>query len=63
LEEKQISSKLVQTEFKSKTNMPPTVRLQQDACVIYLNNSLLKKGICNETIGVITNLNKQQPSI
>ena len=43
--------------------MPPTVRLQQDACVIYLNNSLLKEGICNETIGVITNLNKQQPSI
>ena len=43
--------------------MPPTVRLQQDACVIYLNNSLLKEGICNETIGIITNLNKQQLSI
>ena len=63
LEGKQIASELVQTEFKSKTNMPPTVRLQQGARVMYLNNSLLKEGICNGTIGVITDLNKQQPSV
>ena len=43
--------------------MPPTVRLQQGARVMYLNNSLLKDGICNGTIGIITDINKQQPSV
>ena len=30
---------------------------------MYLNNSLINDGICNGTIGVITDINKQQPSI
>ena len=30
---------------------------------MYLNNSLQKNGICNGTVGVITDLNKQQPSV
>src|SRR5687768_12998445 len=38
LEGKHISSKLTQTEFKTKTNMPATIRLQQGARVMYLNN-------------------------
>ena len=63
LEGKRVSSELIQTEFKSKTNMPIIVRLQQGARVMYLNNSLIKDGICNGTIGVITDLNKQQPSV
>ena len=63
LEGKQVSPELVQIEFKSKTNMPPTVRLQQGARVMYLNNLLQKDGICNGTIGVITDINKQQPSV
>ncbi|GBB87315.1 hypothetical protein RclHR1_13740010 [Rhizophagus clarus] len=42
--------------------MPPIVRLQQGACVMYLNNSLSEDGICNGIIGVITDLNKQHPS-
>ena len=63
LEGKRISPKLVQTEFKLKTNMPTTIRLQQGARVMYLNNSLMKDGICNGTIGVITDINKQQPSV
>jgi len=53
----------VQSQFKLKTNMPSTVRLQQDARVMYLNNSLINDGICNGTIGVITDINKQQPSV
>jgi ATP-dependent exoDNAse (exonuclease V) alpha subunit len=53
----------VQSQFKLKTNMPSTVRLQQGARVMYLNNSLINDGICNGTIGVITDINKQQPSI
>ena len=60
---KHISSELTQTAFKSKTNMPTTLQLQQGARVMYLNNSLIKDGICNGTIGVITDLNKQQPSV
>ena len=30
---------------------------------MYLNNSLMKNGICNGTIGVITDINKQLPSV
>ena len=30
---------------------------------MYLNNSLTKEGICNETISVITDIDKQQPSV
>jgi hypothetical protein len=63
LDGKHISSELTQTAFKSKTNMPTTLRLQQGARVMYLNNSLIKDGICNGTIGVITDLDKQQPSV
>jgi hypothetical protein len=63
LEGNRVSSELIQTQFKTKTNMPTTIRLQQGARVMYLNNSLLKDGICNGTIGVITDLNKQQPSV
>jgi hypothetical protein len=63
LDGKRISPETIQSEFKSKTNMPPIIRLQQGARVMYLNNSLSKDGICNGTIGVITDLNKQQPSV
>jgi ATP-dependent DNA helicase PIF1 len=63
LEGKRVSSELVQTEFKSKTNMPTTIRLQQGARIMYLNNSLIEDGICNGTIGVITDLNKEQPTV
>ena len=54
----QILSQQSQQEFKSKTNLPLSVRLQQEARVMYLNNSLINEGICNGTIGVITDLNK-----
>ncbi len=63
LDGNRISPELTQTEFKLKTNMPATIRLQQGARVMYLNNSLMKNGICNGTIGVITDINKQLPSI
>jgi hypothetical protein len=63
LEGERISPNLTQTDFKAKTNMPPIVRLQQGARVMYLDNSLIKDGICNGTNGVITDLNKQQPSV
>ncbi len=43
--------------FKPKTNLPSCVRLQQGARVMYLNNSLIEQGICNGTIGIITNIN------
>ena len=43
--------------FKLKTNLPPIVQLQPDARIMYLNNSLIEQGICNGTIGIITNLN------
>ena len=42
--------------FKSKTNLPPFVRLQPGARVMYLNNSLIEYGICNGTIGVVVDV-------
>ena len=45
-----------QNLFKNKTNLPSVVRLQQGARVMYLNNKLIDKGICNGTIGVVTDL-------
>lgn len=49
----QTSSKASQAEFKTKTNLPLSVRLQQGARVMFLNNSLMSEGICNGTIGVV----------
>ncbi|GBC06018.1 hypothetical protein RclHR1_06570002 [Rhizophagus clarus] len=43
--------------FKPKTNLPLSVRLQPGARVMYLNNSLISHGICNGTIGVVTDVN------
>lgn len=52
-----------QTDFKTKTNLPTTVRLQQGARVMFLNNSLINEGICNGTIGIITDVDKSIPSV
>ena len=43
--------------FKPKTNLPPLVRLQPGVHIMYLNNSLIDQGICNGTIGIVTDLN------
>ena len=43
--------------FKPKTNLPLSVCLQPDAHVMYLNNSLISHGICNGTVGVVTDVN------
>jgi len=56
-------SKLAQKSFKSHTNLPHSVRLQQGARVMYLNNSLINLGICNGTIGVILDLNLEEMSV
>jgi ATP-dependent DNA helicase PIF1 len=50
-----------QTEktFKSKTNLPLSVRLQQGAKVMYLNNSKANFNIYNGTIGIITDVNTE----
>jgi len=63
MEGKRLQPENSQTEFKSKTNMPPTIRLQQAARVMYLNNSLIEDGICNGTVGVVTDLDKNIPSV
>lgn len=49
--------------FKSKTNLPSYVRLQPGARVMYLNNSLIEHGICNGTIGIITDVNLIEESV
>src|SRR5262249_52603775 len=49
--------------FKSKTNLLPSVRLQPGARVMYLNNSLIAQGICNGTIGVVTDVNPQDQCV
>jgi hypothetical protein len=45
--------------FKSKTNL----HLQPDARVMHLNNSLMVHGICNGTIGVITDVDPQEECV
>lgn len=49
--------------FKSKTNLPNFVRLQPGVRVMYLNNSLVEYGICNGTIGIVTNVNQAEQCI
>ena len=43
--------------FKRKTNLPIHLRLQQGARVMYLKNDLIEQGICNGTVGIITDVN------
>lgn len=45
-----------QSLFKNHTNLPITVCLQHGARVMYLNNDMFNEGICNGTIGIITNV-------
>lgn len=49
--------------FKSKTNLPSCVRLQPGARIMFLNNSLMDKGICNGTTGVITDIDLVEQSV
>ena len=53
----QWNANLTERTFKSKTNLPLSVRLQQGAKVMYLNNSKANLNIYNGTIGVITDVN------
>ncbi|CAG8725741.1 9760_t:CDS:2, partial [Rhizophagus irregularis] len=46
--------------FKPKTNLPSYIRIQPGARVMYLNNSLIEHGICNGTMGVITDVNPSE---
>jgi len=53
----QLPSTSTHSDFKSQTNLPASVRLQQGVRVMFLNNSFIDEGICNGTIGVITKMN------
>lgn len=45
--------------FKKYTNLPVEVRLQPGARVMFLNNDMINDGICNGTIGIVTNVDRQ----
>jgi len=49
-------SKYSQRMFKQHTNLPVCVRLQPGARVMYLMNDMMSKGICNGTVGVVTQI-------
>ena len=49
--------------FKQKTNLPTCVRLQPGARIMYLNNSLIDQGICNGTVGVVTDVDLPEESV
>ena len=53
----------MQSDFKLKTNLPPSLRIQQGARVMFLNNSSIEKGICNGTIGIVTDFDKETLSV
>jgi len=59
----QTSSKALQAEIKTKTNLPLIVRLQQGARVMFLNNSLISEGICNGTIGLVVSVDRNIPKV
>src|ERR1043165_4382189 len=59
----QWNTSLSNQSFKSRTNLPPSVRLQPGACIMYLNNSLIEQGICNSTVGIITDVNPTEESV
>ena len=46
-------------QFKNKTNLPKMIRIQQGARVMFLNNQHFDKGICNGTIGVVTDVDQE----
>jgi len=52
-----------QPDFKLRTNLPPSICIQQGTRVMYLNNTLIDKGICNGTVGIITDFDKDTLSI
>ena len=52
-----------QRMFKQHTNLPVCVRLQPGARVMYLMNDMITKGICNGTVGVVTQIEPQTRSI
>jgi hypothetical protein len=49
--------------FKKKTNFPTHLRLQQGARVMYLKNNLMDQGICNGTIGIVTDINLENMEV
>lgn len=63
LNQQPISSEDAQPIFKNITNFPSTLRLQLGARVMYLNNKLFNHGICNGTIGIVTDLDLQNYSV
>jgi len=52
-----------QRMFKKHTNLPVEVRLQPGARVMFLNNDMMNQGICNGTIGIVTNVNHQDTNV
>ena len=63
LNEEQWNTSLTDQSFKSKTNLPTSVRLQQGAKAMYLKNLKSNTNICNGTIGVITDVNTDTNSV
>ena len=59
----QWNTSLSNQSFKSRTNLPPSVYLQPGARIMYLNNSLIEQGICNGTVGIITDVNLTEESV
>ncbi|RHZ86694.1 hypothetical protein Glove_46g74 [Diversispora epigaea] len=53
----------IQRWFKQKTNLPQKVQLQIGARVIFLNNSEYKHGICNRSIGIITDIDTEMQKV
>lgn len=46
--------------MKHKTNLPSIVRLQVGCRVMFLNNKHINKQICNGTIGIVTDIDKDR---
>jgi ATP-dependent exoDNAse (exonuclease V) alpha subunit len=49
--------------FKCKTNLPKKIQLQIGTKIMFLNNSEFQYGICNGTIGIITDLNMEAQTV
>ena len=63
IDSQEIDPKNNNRTFRQHTNLPAELILQKGARVMYLDNTLFEHGICNGSIGVVTNLEDEHSDL
>jgi hypothetical protein len=56
LEDERLDPSETQPMFKQRTNLPHRLVLCVGARVMFLDNPLFNRGLCNGTVGIVTNI-------